>query len=60
MFKPDLTVRTKNKMLKILFNKTNQQNPLPKNTLALRLILHILNICFGACHNIIIFIQIFI
>jgi len=27
MFKPDLTVRTKNKTLKIVFNKTNESNP---------------------------------
>ncbi|MDO5011916.1 MAG: hypothetical protein Q4E56_00125 [Pseudomonadota bacterium] len=54
----NLTIQTKNKMLKIIFNKTNQQTSLPKITLALHLILHILNICFDIPH-IIILIQIF-
>lgn len=53
-----LTIQTKNKMLKIIFNKTNQQTTLLKITLALHLILHILNICFDIPH-IIILIQIF-
>lgn len=53
-----LTIQTKNKMLKIIFNKTNQQTTPLKITLALHLILHILNICFDIPH-ITILIQIF-
>lgn len=58
MIKFNLTIKTENKMLKIIFNKTNQQNSSPKTTLALHLILHILDIRLGAPY-IIIFIQIF-
>lgn len=54
----NLTIQTKNKMLKIIFNKTNQQTMLLKITLALHLILHILDICFNT-PRIIILIQIF-
>lgn len=54
----NLTVQTKNKLLKIIFNKTNQPNISLKTTLALRLILHILDICLGTPY-IIIFIQFF-
>lgn len=54
----NLTVQTKNKTLKIIFNKTNQPNTSLKIILALRLILHILDTCFGTPY-IIIFIQIF-
>lgn len=44
----NLTVQTKNKLLKIIFNKTNQPNTSLKIILALHLILHILDICFLA------------
>lgn len=54
----NLTVQTKNKTLKIIFNKTNQLNISLKFILALHLILHILDICFGTPY-IIIFIQFF-
>ena len=54
----NLTVQTKNKTLKIIFNKTNQPNISPKIILALHLILHILDICIDTPY-IIIFIQFF-
>lgn len=41
----NLTVQTKNKKLKIIFNKINQPNTSLKIILALHLILHILDIC---------------
>lgn len=50
--------KIKNKLLKIIFNKTNQPNTSLKIILALHLILHILDICFGTPY-IIIFIQFF-
>lgn len=50
--------KIKNKLLKIIFNKTNQPNISLKIILALHLILHILDICFGTPY-IIIFIQFF-
>lgn len=50
--------KIKNKLLKIIFNKTNQPNISLKIILALYLILHILDICFDIPH-IIILIQIF-
>ncbi len=53
----NLTIKTENKMLKIIFNKANQQNSSLKTTPALHLILHILDTCLGAPY-IIIFIQI--
>lgn len=54
----NLTIQTKNKTLKIIFNKTNQPNTSLKIILALRLILNILDTCFGTPY-IIIFIQFF-
>lgn len=54
----NLTVQTKNKTLKIIFNKTNQPNTSLKFILALHLILHILDICIDTPY-IIIFIQFF-
>lgn len=50
--------KIKNKLLKIIFNKTNQPNISLKIILTLHLILHILDICFGTPY-IIIFIQFF-
>lgn len=50
--------KIKNKLLKIIFNKTNQPNISLKIILALHLILHILDICLGTPY-IIIFIQFF-
>lgn len=50
--------KIKNKLLKIIFNKTNQPNISLKIILALHLILHILDICLGTPY-IIILIQIF-
>mgnify|MGYP007039772247 CR=1 FL=1 len=50
--------KIKNKLLKIIFNKTNQPNISLKIILALHLILYILDICLGTPY-IIIFIQFF-
>lgn len=58
MKKLKTTNKIKNKMLKNIFNKINQQTPLFKIILALHLILHILDICLGTPHTII-FIQFF-
>ena len=55
----NLTVQTKNKMLKIIFNKTNQPNTSLKIILALHLILRTLDTRFDAPYTIIIFIQFF-
>lgn len=58
MKKLKTTNKIKNKMLKNIFNKINQQTPLFKIILALHLILRILDICIDTPY-IIIFIQIF-
>lgn len=58
MKKLKTTNKIKNKLLKIIFNKTNQPNTSLKIILALHLILRILDICIDTPY-IIIFIQFF-